>query len=487
MSRALSNQATVTRGGRHLKHINEANQIDNVIITHINNNNNDNIVSNGTVAMTSNLDLGTNKIINVSDCTLAQDSATKNYVDTNFIATGSDILIDHPNELKYNNNNSTNRKIVLHEIADNLHQYTGVTSFYDTVNTNLKFQVESPASSIYFMFGQSDTSSASRFTITDAKVYSNVELSVVDKCSITNGVDECSIEVVSDGHMKFYRDSTIKMSLSSIQNVMYQEINMNSNKISSVSDPTDAQDVATKSYSDTKLPLSGGTISDGLAIEKNVTGDFIALKLTNLSQSYSATKVVFRMEENRPAASFVQLELNDGGNFACNVNGNYMWYSGTSLTKFYTYIDLNSQKIQSLADPTIGTDGANKQYVDNLTTKILASSHFIKSDVGGHSWSALEGRQLMNNICIRYSQTSNITDTLPTAANLIGTYGFPSDVDNKHYSEFTYINNDNTYTVTINNSTPTLAYGDLVVQPLTSAKFRVMFASPTTYNLYRMS
>lgn len=41
----------------------------------------------GSVLMTANLNLDSHKIINVTDPTLAQDAATKNYVDTTFITT----------------------------------------------------------------------------------------------------------------------------------------------------------------------------------------------------------------------------------------------------------------------------------------------------------------------------------------------------------------------------------------------------------------
>jgi hypothetical protein len=417
------------------------------------------IKSNGTVPMSGDLDMGTNNINNVGN-----------------------ILIDHPNEIRFNNSDNVNRKIIMHEVADNLNQYTGFTTLWDGTNTHLRAQVESPDSSFAFMFGQDDTGSASRFTISNDKVYSNVELSAIDKISVTNAnSDECSIRVVTDAHMKFYRGENIKMSLSSIQNVMYQEINMNSNKISSVGEPVYDTDAATKSYSDTKLPLSGGTISDVVSIEKNVTGDFIALTLKNLSQSYSATKVVLRMEENRPAASFVQLELNDGGNFACNVNGNYMWYSGASLTKFYTYIDLNSQKIQSLADPTIGTDGANKQYVDYPKT---STGPRIDNTDTSYTYSSSQGVDLMNNIVIIDTLTANRIHTLPNPTVWDDT-GFPN-VASLQYTDFTYINNNATYKITLASYVGS-DYGDMDIAPQTSGRFRAQWTSTSAYNIYRLS
>jgi uncharacterized protein (DUF302 family) len=52
-------------------------------ITHQGNSIAGDIKSDGTVSMSANLDMNTNNIINVVDPTLAQDAATKNYVDTN--------------------------------------------------------------------------------------------------------------------------------------------------------------------------------------------------------------------------------------------------------------------------------------------------------------------------------------------------------------------------------------------------------------------
>ena len=54
---------------------------------------------------------------------------------------------------------------------------------------------------------------------------------------------------------------------------MTGEINMGSDKITNVVDPTSAQDAATKAYSDLKLPLAGGTMSGPIAMGTNkITG-----------------------------------------------------------------------------------------------------------------------------------------------------------------------------------------------------------------------
>jgi hypothetical protein len=58
-------------------------QADQTSLTYNSNNVEGDFKADGTVSMSANLDAGTNKVIGVVDPTLAQDAATKNYVDTN--------------------------------------------------------------------------------------------------------------------------------------------------------------------------------------------------------------------------------------------------------------------------------------------------------------------------------------------------------------------------------------------------------------------
>jgi hypothetical protein len=68
--------------------------------------------ANGTVAMTGSLNMGSNKLINLADPTLAQDGATKAYVDnkTSALSNGALKLVDNNQtdgnkyELKIDNN-----------------------------------------------------------------------------------------------------------------------------------------------------------------------------------------------------------------------------------------------------------------------------------------------------------------------------------------------------------------------------------------------
>ena len=50
------------------------------------------------------------------------------------------------------------------------------------------------------------------------------------------------------------------------QSVILNNIPMNSKRLTSLADPLDPQDAATKTYADTKLPLAGGTIAGNLDV-----------------------------------------------------------------------------------------------------------------------------------------------------------------------------------------------------------------------------
>lgn len=55
------------------------------------------------------------------------------------------------------------------------------------------------------------------------------------------------------------------------QSTVINNIPMNSKRITSLADPTAAQDASTKAYADTKLPLTGGTITGSLTVNGQIT------------------------------------------------------------------------------------------------------------------------------------------------------------------------------------------------------------------------
>ena len=54
------------------------------------------------------------------------------------------------------------------------------------------------------------------------------------------------------------------------QSIIINNIPMNSKRLTSLADPTDPQDASTKAYADTKLPLTGGTITGNLTVTGNI-------------------------------------------------------------------------------------------------------------------------------------------------------------------------------------------------------------------------
>jgi len=120
---------------------------------------------------------------------------------------------------------------------------------------------------------------------------------------------------------------------------LYNDINLNNNKITNSAAPIAGGDIATKNYVDTRtITLSGAVTGSG------ALGSTIATTLTNITTSqitnFNSAVTAFRLDQfAAPTAS----------------------------------LNLNSQKITNLAPPTVSTDATNKDYVDTAIGSFVLS------------------------------------------------------------------------------------------------------------------
>lgn len=121
-----------------------------------------------------------------------------------------------------------------------------------------------------------------------------------------------------------------------------QALNMGSHQINNVTDPTNAQDAATKNYVDSFsgafLPLIGGTMQGAINMG--------AHKITNMTDPSSAQDAV--------TLSYLNTAL-----------GDYLPLSGGTMSG---QINMGSNKITNVTDPTNPQDAATKNYVDTVAS-----------------------------------------------------------------------------------------------------------------------
>lgn len=160
---------------------------------------------------------------------------------------------------------------------------------------------------------------------------------------ITNVVDPTAAQDVAT---KNYVDTQLagdgdKSSTNEIQNLasVLTQGNSAGNKIANVTDPTLAQDAATKNYVDTQIAADG---------DKSSTNEIQDLLLTG-----GALKI-----SNNPNATQIDLAPYLGTN-TDNQNLDNVLTFGNSA---------GSKKIINLSDPTAAQDAATKNYVDNLNS-----------------------------------------------------------------------------------------------------------------------
>ena len=161
-------------------------------------------------------------------------------------------------------------------------------------------------------------------------------------------------------------------------NAVTGSINMNGNTLMNVSNPTDAQEVATKSYVDsndasTRVSKSGDTMTGDLllSVDNDTTRELGCLDLRlgkgfNLVLGNTRNRLQFRLANRTRYQGPITLETTHG--FMVRVRNENVCQMGTKanppMIMIHKNITMNSHKIRHLAEPTLPHEAATKDYVD---------------------------------------------------------------------------------------------------------------------------
>ena len=314
---------------------------------------------NGSSTMTGNLVMGTNKITGLVDPTSAQDAATKNYVDT-----------QDATKLSLSGGTMT---------GDLVMGTNGITDLVDPT---------------------SDQDAATKNYVDDNSI-NNVVEDVTPQLGGNLDVNGNTITSTSNGNIVISPDGT-------------GTVDVDSTRITSVTDPTGNQDAATKNYvddaDDLKLNLSGGTMTGDIDMDTNSITDLADpsnpqdAATKNYVDTRSGTK-------NRIINGDMRIDQRNGGTTVTLTSGGVY-----TLDRFSGVAGGNGAiDVQQVADAPAGFNNSLKCTVSTADTNLQNEEYFIIQNIEGYNFADFN---------FGTANAETVTISFWVKASVAGSYGF---------------------------------------------------------------
>ena len=197
---------------------------------------------------------------------------------------------------------------------------------------------------------------------------SNVRITnVATPTQSTDAVNKSYVDgaVASAGGGDFLANGSIPMT---------GDLNVGDNKIINVDTPTDDTDGANKQYVDSALNSKQNTITGAASTitTSNLTSSKVLISNTSGKVAASAVTST-ELGYLDGVTSSIQTQLNNKAN-STHTHSQYLQLSGGTMTGNIT---MRSHKITGLATPTVSTDAATKQYVDQAVEDASSTGNYL--------------------------------------------------------------------------------------------------------------